>query len=95
MNPPESWRPEDSLAARLGEILLEARSQSSPQARERYLDHACENDPELRTQVVSLLEAEAAAGDFLGQTAFGDLNEVETECPGTRIGPYTLLEKIG
>ena len=95
MNTPESWKPEDSLAARLGEILLDARGQSTPEARERYLDQACGNDPALRAQVVSLLEAEAAAGDFLGQTALGDLNELEAEGPGTRIGPYTLLEKIG
>jgi WD40 repeat protein/serine/threonine protein kinase len=95
MSTPESWKPEDSLAARLGEILLEARSQPTPEAREHYLDQACGNDPALRAQVVSLLEAEAAAGDFLGQTALGDLNELEAEGPGTRIGPYTLLEKIG
>jgi len=95
MNEPESWKPEDSLAARLGEILIEARSQSTPEARERYLDQVCGSDPDLRSQVVSLLQAEAAAGDFLSQTVLGDLDEPEAEGPGARIGPYKLLEKIG
>ena len=54
-NTPDSWNPEDDLAARLGEILLQARRCATPEARESYLDQACAHDPELRAQAVSLL----------------------------------------
>jgi hypothetical protein len=95
MNEPDPWDIQDSQAARLGEILLEARRCATPEAGERYLDQACAEDPELRAQAVSLLAAEDAAGDFLGRTVLGDLNEPEAEGPGTMVGPYKLLEKIG
>jgi len=95
MNEPESWNIRDSQAARLGAILLDAANQSTPEARERYLDQACAHDPKLRDQVLSLLAAEAAAGNFLDRTVLGALTEPEAEDPGTMVGPYKLLEKIG
>ena len=43
----------------------------------------------------TLLAVHAKAGDFLEQTVMGEPSEPLTEGPGTVIGRYKLLEKIG
>jgi tetratricopeptide (TPR) repeat protein len=67
--------------------------------RPRYLEEACGDDAVLRTEVESLLAAYEAAGDFLETPPIGPgAALVETpiaEGPGTVIGRYKLLEKIG
>ncbi len=68
---------------------------------DRRLDEACAGDPELRNRVCALLRAHVEPGSFLEQPALaiGDpsptLDQQSVERPGTRIGPYKLLEKIG
>jgi WD40 repeat protein/serine/threonine protein kinase/tetratricopeptide (TPR) repeat protein len=78
-----------------------------PDRWEAFLRQACDGDEELCRQVGELLEAHQQAGSFLDQPlahlpATQDLdpagNGVATaaqEGPGTLIGPYTLLERIG
>lgn len=71
--------------------------------REAYLDQACAEDPALRVDVESLLEAHDAAGPFLHQptpnleTVTGSpLGEHPwAEYPGQLVGRYKLLEQIG
>jgi WD40 repeat protein len=46
-------------------IFLEALDIDDPAARAAYLDRACRDDPALRQRVERLLQAHAAAGDFL------------------------------
>jgi serine/threonine protein kinase/Tol biopolymer transport system component len=67
--------------------LYEAASQLQSRARVSFLDHACENDGELRREVESLLAAEAAVGDFIAVPALRDAAELlSTQAPGEMIG---------
>ena len=75
-------------------VFTEAAAKASPQARAAYLDEACAGDPSLRAQIESLLAAQDQLGDFI-EPAFLQKSAEESDATGTRIGPYTLLEKIG
>jgi serine/threonine protein kinase/WD40 repeat protein len=67
--------------------------------RSAYLDLAAGEDPELRREVESLLEARSRAGHFLECPAVAPTAIVEQpaprEGPAAVIGPYVLLERIG
>jgi Tol biopolymer transport system component len=67
--------------------------------RRAYLDQACGQDPRLRMQVEALLKANEAAGQFLEspvlEAQIGLCESPPTESPGTVIGRYKLLEKVG
>jgi len=69
-----------------------------PETRARYLDTACTDDPELRREVDSLLEANPTEGEFL-DTPVVRLRPASPAEPsqltGRRIGPYELLEPLG
>jgi hypothetical protein len=78
-------------------ILYEALSRVGAEEREAYLEAACGANTELRAEIDSLL---LAYGDEKGLLkAPSDLLEepvdTVTEGPGTTIGRYKLLEKIG
>src|SRR5262245_33095947 len=67
-------------------------------AREAYLCQVCADDSQLRDEVERLVRDQFRAGNFMEQPAI----VVETtsllpapERPGTRIGPYKLIEHIG
>ena len=81
------------------EIYHTALEKGSGQAREAYLSHACGENPALRAHVEALLRANEQAGDFLEAPAFGPDSIPDeppvAEGPGTVIGRYKLLEKIG
>ena len=81
------------------EILTEALEKETKEERKAYLDKVCRNDVNLRTEVESLLRSHENAGDFLEESPFGpDITLDESpisEGPGTVIGRYKLLEKIG
>jgi serine/threonine protein kinase len=79
-----------------------ARRIASPDARDAYLSDACGNNFALRKRVVALLNANADNDSFLESppsavavdpcaTNFKPVSEG----PGTRIGPYRLVEQIG
>src|SRR6266567_3195349 len=80
---------------RLKEIFSQALERKSPGERENFLAEACKDEPEMRSQVESLLRAHEQAGDFLGQTIKLPPADFELEPPGTMIGRFKLLEKIG
>ncbi len=89
----------DHRAPEVKTIFLEALDRRAGAERRSYLDEACGRDRELRSQVESLLLAHQQAGEFLDPLAFGaslgpDQSSL-TEGPGTIIGRYKLLEKIG
>jgi len=67
--------------------------------RSAYLDAACRGDDALRKQIEALLKANEQAADFLENPGLGiDISLDESpisENPGTVIGRYKLLEKIG
>jgi serine/threonine protein kinase len=86
------WNPQAN------DIFLKALDMHSPGERRLFLDQASGDNPELRAQVELLLSASERAGSFLEKPA-ADPVTVDapplTEGPGTRIGPYKLLEPIG
>ena len=67
--------------------------------RAAYLDEACKNDPELRSKIEDLLKLHDNAGSFLESPIIGPevtLNDSPlSEAPGTIVGRYKLLEKVG
>ena len=74
--------------------------------RSGYLDDACGNDAELRSQVEALLAADMDAGSFLKsvehdpdatlpQNRFVDTPDIPSEMAGQIIGKYKLLQSIG
>jgi WD40 repeat protein/serine/threonine protein kinase len=67
--------------------------------RAAYLDQACGGDVVLRRRVETLLLAHERADSFLAKPAAGPGGTVDevavAEGPGTRIGPYKLLQQIG
>ena len=70
-----------------------------PTERAAFLKQACRGDAELLARVEALLKSHDQADSFLESA---DLNpEITldqappTECEGTVIGPYKLLERIG
>ncbi|MCU0916416.1 MAG: serine/threonine protein kinase, partial [Planctomycetes bacterium] len=68
-------------------------------AREAYLARIGAGNTALRAQVEALLHAHEEAGDFLEVPALGGDETIDmsplSEGPGTVIGRYKLLEKIG
>ena len=81
------------------EIFHKAIEIADPVQRAAYLDDACKEDQKLRAEIEALLQAHAAAGDFLEMPALdrgATLDKPpQIEGPGTRIGHYELLELIG
>jgi len=80
-------------------IYHSALEKKSPAERAAFLDLACKNNPALRAQVEVLLKAHDQVGDFLEAPVFDpDVTLDDTplaEGPGSIIGRYKLLEKIG
>ena len=81
-------------ADRLIEVFDEAKARPAGTERERFLAERLKDEPELKEQVVSLLQAHDGAGDFLKNRLVAS-TELVTENPGDKIGRYNLLEKIG
>ena len=82
-------------ADRLIEVFNEAKARPAGAERDQFLSEACRGDPELKEQVLSLLQAHEGAGDFLKHTQLIPPTSPLTEKPGDRIGRYKLLEQIG
>src|SRR5262249_43452261 len=79
-------------------IFFTALEKGSVQERAAYLDEACAGDPVLRRRVEKMLAVQVEASSFLEQpvpvlASAGDAPL--TEGPGTVIGSYKLLERIG
>ena len=93
------------------DIFIAALQKDDPAQRRAYLDEACAGQPVLREQVEGLLRLHANAGSFLEQPAAAAgatsdevapghwINSADLpppcEGPGSRIGPYKLLQQIG
>ncbi|MGI9429241.1 MAG: protein kinase domain-containing protein, partial [Bythopirellula sp.] len=82
------------------EIFRVATSLSDRSQRASYLNSVCGTDSALRGRVDALLEAHAQTDLFSGGAPVVALADTvlplsDSEQPGTRIGRYKLLEKIG
>src|SRR5689334_23269229 len=84
-------------SAQREETLFEAaRKLTDPDAREAFLRAACGNDLALRRRLDQLFAAQTDAEQFFIDDAATDtLIQTVTEGPGTIIGRYKLLQKIG
>jgi serine/threonine protein kinase len=90
-------------------IFAIALQQPGPRERAAFLAEACAGDAALRRRVEALLRSHEHAGSFLRQPAVARPAQEELapdeapasepcplpEGPGSRIGPYRLLEPIG
>ena len=63
--------------------------------RSRFLDSACADDPELRTEVESLLTSHDRAGSFLESPILDAKTGASVLEGGTRLGPYEIRNLIG
>ena len=99
MNPPSE--PTRSTPALQAELLFYEALDKSAEARGAWLDHACGGDSALRGEVEALLADHERARGFLSETEslanrVGEgITAIASEQPGTYIGPYKLIEKIG
>src|SRR5512138_76751 len=87
----------DLPAETLFEGALQCRT---PEEREAYLDRVCAGQPELRRKLEQLLEAHDQSGQFLEPSTQAQRSTLKVglppdEPPGTTIGRYKLLQKIG
>jgi eukaryotic-like serine/threonine-protein kinase len=79
-------------------IFIAALEKGDPAERAAYLDQACAGDQALRKRLDRLLDAVARTGGILDRAPeplMTGLYQPVTEGPGTRIGPYKLLQQIG
>jgi serine/threonine protein kinase/Flp pilus assembly protein TadD len=75
-----------------------ARQIQSPEARREYLREACGDDGELYRRVEALLRIHDEDPTFLGsptEELHALLGDAVGEDPGTQVGPYKLLQKLG
>ena len=92
---PERW---DKTEAALDAVL-----QAIPEERERVLDRVCENDPELRREIESLLAAHSQSEGFLSTSAesfaapfvVAAAARESKDKQGDVIGRYRLIEELG
>ena len=82
------------------EIYIEAINRRDPAERRRFLDEACSGNAGLRERLEKLIQHAEEVGSFLESPppgVGGDPTDIHpiSEKPGTRIGPYKLLQQIG
>ncbi len=65
-----------------------------PEQWEGYIVDACGEDETLRLRVRALLDAHRQSDSFLDHNANNTGPAAITERPGTKIGPYKLLQEI-
>src|SRR5262245_33274937 len=80
-------------------IFIEALEKTNAAQRAAYLDAVCGEDVAMRHRSEKLLGAHEAAGGILDHPALPQEQtgpyQPLSEGPGTRIGPYKLLQQIG
>src|SRR3954470_4139999 len=90
-------------------IFCEALERRAGPDRLAYLDEACRENPALRAQIEDLVRAHERAAGFLDSAADAATSPATSEPdedatlaarplaegPGSRIGPYKLLQEIG
>ena len=84
---------------KIKQVFFEALEKESNEEREAYLNETCQNDPSLRVEIDALLKGHFRTDSFLkGPISDHEVsldNTSLSEIPGTVIGRYKLLEKIG
>jgi serine/threonine protein kinase/WD40 repeat protein len=86
---------DEQKADRLVEIFNEANALSPGPQRDRFIADNCGEDAALREEILRLLRAFNRAGGFLAYRPCETAASGVSEKPGDRIGPYTLMGKLG
>jgi serine/threonine protein kinase/tetratricopeptide (TPR) repeat protein len=88
---PERWT--------LVETIYDRVVSESPERWRHVLEDACAGDPDLRSELESLLDARDDAGGFLSEEMRDDILRLGAIAPvpsvGDRLGPYRLLAEAG
>jgi serine/threonine protein kinase len=74
--------------------IVGAALEREPNERPAFLDQACAQNPELRTEVESLLAAHADAGG-LSESPWADDQLAEVAQESKTVGPYRLIRVLG
>ena len=86
------------------ETIFSTALHRTPAERASYLDEACADQPALRKRIEKLLQARHQLGEFmenpadirpLGDSEIPRVTDLPEAEPGTQIGRYKLLQKIG
>ena len=90
---PERWQ-------RIEDLFQSARARTTAAERAAFLDGACANDAELRTEVEALLAAEDSAGSFINTSAVkvaaGMIaSDRAADMQGRTIAHYKIISAIG
>ena len=85
----------DSEFRRVKDLFLAALEKDDPAQRSALLTQECGADTDLRRRVESLLRQHEQAGNFLEESVSEAPPPISAEGPGTYVGSYKLLEKIG
>src|ERR1017187_512781 len=75
--------------------ILQAALEIDPVRRAAFLESACLDDPELKAEVQSLLDHDVNSVGFLEQSAMEGVTAANHLQPGSRMGPYEIVEQIG
>jgi eukaryotic-like serine/threonine-protein kinase len=86
---PERWKQVEAL--------FQAALRLPPGEREAFLEKECGDELALRSEVLSMLQADARAGSFLGTPAAGPPLAADEPgpAPGDRLGPYEIVGRLG
>jgi TolB-like protein len=77
------------------EELYHAALERPPDQRSAFLDQACGNDAQLRSEVESLLAFESKADQFLEKPAAEVASDTGSSLLGRRLSRYHIVEKLG
>jgi serine/threonine protein kinase len=72
--------------------VLQAALEIDPARQAAFLESACQNDAELKAEVQSLLDYDVSSAGFLEQPAAQGVEAANHLQPGSRIGPYEIVE---
>ena len=80
--------------------LFEAALKQRPSQRAAFLDEACADNPAVRAEVTSLLDAHDSAADFIEAPAYEVAADLLADDPpeslaGRTLGPYIIRHEIG
>jgi hypothetical protein len=75
--------------------ILQAALELEPAGQAAFLEAACGGDPELKAEVRSLLDHDMRSAGFLERPAVEITEPAFRLTPGSRLGPYEIVEPIG
>jgi serine/threonine protein kinase/WD40 repeat protein len=75
--------------------ILQAALELDPAGQAAFLESACRGDPELKAEVQSLLDHDGKSAGFLEKPPLAAEEARVRLKPGSRLGPYEIVEPIG